>query len=205
MAEKIRRADFSDALVHLTRERREYTETGFLEQELLREVSAFDVLKEILSSGIVRGSGNAGYVKGTRPAVCFSEIPLAAMHQFARPPDDPFEPATKARYRFYGIAISKRALFEAGGRPVIYLPDAEGHWIPPEEKWRQVRYEHGKVDFTHEREWRAPGDLDLKNLSSGIYVIVWSATEAREIAKFSTPVAGKILWIIPMEHMVGMV
>jgi hypothetical protein len=206
MAEKIRRADFSDALVHLTRERREYSSTDFLKQELLREVSAFDVLKEIMSSGIIRGSGNEGYVKGTRRAVCFSEIPLAAMHLFARPPDDPFEPATKARYRFYGIAISKRALFEAGGRPVIYLPDSEGHWIPPEEKWRQVRYEHGRVDFTHEREWRAPGDLDLKTLSSGIYVIVWSATEARELANFSSPlVAGRVLWIIPMEHMVGMV
>ena len=69
----------------------------------------------------------------------------------------------------------------------MYLPDSEGNWIPPEEKWRHVRYEHGKVDFTHEREWRASGDLDLKNLSSGIYVIVWSATEARELAKFSTP------------------
>ena len=44
MAEKIRRADFSDSLVHLTRERREYSSDDFVEQTLLREVSAFDVL-----------------------------------------------------------------------------------------------------------------------------------------------------------------
>jgi hypothetical protein len=26
-------------------------------------------------------------------------------------------------------------------------------------KWRHVRYEHGQVDFTHEREWRVQGAL----------------------------------------------
>jgi hypothetical protein len=83
MVEKIRRADFSDSLVHLTRERREYSSANFVDQRLLREVSAFDVLKEILSSGILRGSGNEGFVKGSRCAVCFSEIPLSAMHLFA--------------------------------------------------------------------------------------------------------------------------
>ena len=202
MVEKIRRADFSDSLVHLTRERREYSSANFVDQRLLREVSAFDVLKEILSSGILRGSGNEGFVKGSRRAVCFSEIPLSAMHLFARPPDDPLEPAKPARYRFYGIAVSKRALFEAGGRPVIYLPDSEGHWIPPEEKWRQVRYEHGVVDFTHEREWRVPGDLDLTKL--GVYVIAWSTSEARDLAKFSTPLAKSILSVIPMEDIIGM-
>ena len=36
-----------------------------------------------------------------------------------------------------------------------------GHWIPAEERWRHVRYEPPQVDFTHEREWRVPGDLDL--------------------------------------------
>jgi hypothetical protein len=200
--EKIRRADFSDSLVHLTRERREYSSNNFAEQTLLREVSAFDVLKEILSSGTLRGSGNAGYVKGNRTAVCFSEIPLSAMHLFARPPDDPLERAKPARYRFYGIAVSKRALFEAGGRPVIYLPDSEGHWIPPDEKWRQVRFEYGVVDFTHEREWRVPGDLDLTKL--GVYVIVWSTSEEKALAKFPTPLAKNIHSIIPMEHIVGM-
>jgi hypothetical protein len=157
----------------------------------------------ILSSGTLRGSGNDGFIKGSRRAVCFSEIPLSAMHLFG-PPDDPFEPAKTARYRFYGIAISKRTLFEAGGRPVIYLPDSEGHWIPSEEKWRQVRYEHGAVDFTHEREWRVPDDLDLNRLSSGIYVIVWSASEAKELSRFSSPLNRKILSTVPMEHITGM-
>jgi hypothetical protein len=65
----------------------------------------------------------------------------------------------KGKYRFYGLAFSKRTIFDAGGRPVVYLPDNEGEWIPEEQKWRHVRYEFGKVDWTHEREWRVPGDL----------------------------------------------
>jgi hypothetical protein len=128
-----------------------------------------------------------------------SEIPLSAMHQFAEPPS-----TESARYRFYGIALSKRVVFDAGGRPVIYLPDAEGIWIPADEKWRQVRYEPPQVDFTHEREWRVPGDLDLRKLPRGLYVIVWSASEAREITKFVTPLTPKILGILPMEHISGM-
>jgi hypothetical protein len=200
---QIRRSDFSNSLVHLTRERREYSSRDFLTQELLRTVSAFEVLKEILVSGTIRGSGNEGYVKGSRRAVCFSEIPLSAMHLFARPPDDPFEPPTTARYRFYGIAISKRAVFEAGGRPVMYLPDSEGHWIPPEEKWRHVRFEHGRVDFTHEREWRVPGDLDLRQVG-GLYAIVWSAWEAKQLLELTTPVNDQIRAFLPMEEITGM-
>ena len=73
---EIRRSDFSNGLVHLTRERKEYSSPDFLTQKLDRIVPPFDVLKEILTSGIIRGSRNEGYVKGNRPAVCLSEIPL---------------------------------------------------------------------------------------------------------------------------------
>jgi hypothetical protein len=130
----IHRPDFTQALVHLTRDRREFVtvestepggRTGFarLEQfaappKLEWVVPAFDVLKEILGSGPIRGSGNTGFVKGNRPAVCLSEIPLSVMHHFANPPSR--EIARYPRYRFYGIALSKRAVFEAGGSS-IYL------------------------------------------------------------------------------------
>ena len=193
VAQPNRRADFGHALVHLTRERREFTSSDFLSQKLSRVVSPYDVLKEILASGTIRGSGNEGYIKGSRRAVCFSEIPLASIHQFAAPMPEP------GRYRYYGIALSKQTVFEAGGRPVIYLPDAEGEWIPAEEKWRHVRFEHGQVDFTHEREWRLPGDLDLKTVR-GMFVIVWSAEEAQAVAKSDSPLTGKIRGVLPMEY-----
>jgi hypothetical protein len=96
--------DFSHSLVHLTRERKEYSSGDFTTQKLVRVVSAFEVLKEILASGMLRGSGNEGFVKGKHRAVCFSEIPLSAMHQFAEPPE-----VDTARYRNYGIVISKDA------------------------------------------------------------------------------------------------
>jgi len=42
----------------------------------------------------------------------------------------------------------------------------KGEWIPEEQKWRHVRFELGKIDWTHEREWRVPGDLDLTKVPS---------------------------------------
>lgn len=176
-----RRADFSQGLVHLTKER---GSTG-----------AFDVLKQILSSGELKGSGHSGYVKGQQKAVCLSEIPLSSVHHFAGKPGQ-----QDARYRFYGIALSKEAVFKAGGRPVIYLPDKEADWIPEEQKWRHVRFEHPNVDWTHEREWRVLGDLDLGQFP-GIYVLVWTATEARQILELDFALKKKIRGVLPMEHL----
>jgi hypothetical protein len=200
---RIRRSDFSHSLVHLTKNRKEYEyDQQTLERKLIREVSAFDVLKEILVSGTIRGSGNDGYVKGDRHAVCLSEIPLSNLREFA---DAPYVEPPKHKYRMYGITLSKDAVFKAGGRPVFYLPDTEGDWIPAEQKWRQVRFEHPQVDFTHEREWRVPVDvLDLTQFA-GMYVVVWNTGEAKVITKLQTPVSDKILGVLPMEHISAMV
>jgi hypothetical protein len=194
----IRRPDFNHSLVHLTRERVERLSSP--REGIARVVSAFDVLKEIISSGVIRGSGNEGFVKGTRCAVCLSEIPLSAVHYIANPPSEANE---RGKYRFYGIAFSKRTIFDAGGRPVIYLPDTEGTWIPADQKWRHVRYEIGSVDFTHEREWRVPGDLDLTKVP-GLYILVWSPSEAKEILKVATTLEGLIRGVLPMEHVTTM-
>ncbi|MCG7400383.1 hypothetical protein [Caballeronia zhejiangensis] len=105
-----------------------------------------------------------------------------------------------ARYRLYGISMSKKAVFKLGGRPVIYLPEDEGDWIPADQKWRHVRFELGAVDLTHEREWRVLGDLNLNKLP-GLYVLVWSAIEAREITSLDTPVKKLIRGVLPMEHL----
>lgn len=180
-----RRPDLSLALVHLTRER--------VEPE--RKVTSFDVLKDILATGIIKGSGNAGFVKGSQRAVCLTETPLSALHHFATPPDKRLK-----RYRFSGIAISKKAAFEVGGRPVIYLPDAEAGWIPEDQRWRHVRFEHGKVDWTHEREWRVPGDLDL-SVVPGYYVIVWSPNDMGKIQALDHPTKKLVRGVLSMEHL----
>jgi hypothetical protein len=56
----IRRPDFNPSLVHLTRERVE--RPPFPENGVTRIVKPFEVLKEILTSGVLKGSGNDGYV-----------------------------------------------------------------------------------------------------------------------------------------------
>jgi hypothetical protein len=164
MALPPRRADFSHSLVHLTRERKKYSSPKPGEIiKLERTFSPFEVPKEILVSGVIRGGTR--YVKGGMRAVCLSEIPLAALHHFTTPPEREL-----ATYRPYGIAFSKRTIFDVGGRPVIYIPDTEGDWIPIAQKWRQVRFELDKeIDWTHEREWRLLGDLDLSKVSTCSY------------------------------------
>jgi hypothetical protein len=138
-------------------------------------------------------------VKGSLPVVCFSEIPFSALHGFAaRPTPDTQHPG----YEFYGIAISKASGYRLGARPVIYLPDAEADWIPRDQKWRHVRFEHGQVDWRHEREWRSPNDVDLSQV--GFYVLVWSAAEAQEVVQLGGPVKDNVLGALPMEHLSDM-
>jgi hypothetical protein len=190
----IKRPDFSQALIHLTRYRK--TQVWNADKfvfEVVETTPPFQVLKEILTSGVLRGSGNEGFVKGSQKAVCFSEIPLSAVHHFASEGPD-------ARYCYYGVVLSKQAAFAAGGRPVIYLPDNEGDWIPAGQKWRHVRFEFGNVDFTHEREWRCPGDLDLTKMP-GMQVLVWSPDEANEILTMNSPLQHLIRSVLPMKHL----
>lgn len=194
------RADFTNSLIHLTRERnikrRHFEVVNGIDEAT--KVSAFEVLKEILTDGIIRGSGKEGFIKGAERAVCFSEVPLSGVKYFANTKGD------EARYRFYGIAISKRAAFDCGGRPVIYLPDDEGNWIPPDQKWRHVRFEYGTVDHTHEREWRVKGDLDLKNVP-GFYVILWNPSEVNQAEKAIRSDLKKLVrGYLPMEHLIQM-
>ena len=186
--DKIRRFDVSHALVHLTRHRTR----GPL--NMTTEASAFGVLKEILQAGkIVAGRG---FVKGKQPVTCFSEIPLSALHNFAARPT---AETPRPRYEFYGIAISKSSGFHLGARPVIYLPDREADWIPSDQQWRHVLFLHGRTDWTHEREWRCPSDIDLTKV--GFYVIVWSAEEASEVAQLNAPLKNSLLGVLTMEHL----
>jgi hypothetical protein len=145
------RNDISLALIHLTGKR--------------RTISAQDALLSILREGRIKGSSNCGYVKGSKTAACFTEMPLSSVQSFVRTSNSSSHP-----YECYGIALSKENGWNRGARPVIYLPDAEGNWIPEDQKWRHVRFELGTVDFSHEREWRAEGDFSLDGI--GFYVIV---------------------------------
>lgn len=156
------RPDITRALIHLTGDR--------------SDRSARDALISILSVGLIRGSGNSGYIKGRNTAACFTEMPLSAIRYFIQ-----HRKVTSHAYQPFGIAVSKQRAWQCGARPVIYLPDDEAHWIPDQERWRHVQLDYGKVDFTHEREWRAKGDFSLKGI--GFYVIVPNKEEEHVVSK----------------------
>lgn len=108
--------------------------------------SAFEQLQTIMSSGFILGSSNL--IRASYNCVCFSEVPLEQM------PTGLVNPDYYSRYSPFGIMVSKKWLYEHGGRPVIYEHDSEFEFLPETHRWRHVRYEPGVVDFTWEREWR---------------------------------------------------
>lgn len=127
------RDDVSDRLVHLTR--------GDTDQ------SAADAFMSIVEQRLLRGG--TGCIKGGYRCVCFSEAPVGKLTYILANPS-----AHGMRYKPFGVMVPKTWLFEQGGRPVIYQPDAEFDLLHDDQRFRHVRYEPGTVDFTWEREWR---------------------------------------------------
>lgn len=119
-------------------------------------------------------------IYGPYPAVCFTEMPLGAFVEAG------IERQKKGQAMSpYGLVFPKPALFERGARPVIYglssspyIPagdDGGERLIPAEslplnEQYRYVTYAPGKIDWTHEREWR------------------WRSTEKQPESEYHVPV-----------------
>lgn len=147
------------------------------EYEVDEDASAFQVLKKILHDGYIHSSWSIRNYKpsiyGPKSAVCFTEMPLYALIDYARTRE-----GKDGLVSGYGIAIRRNELFAAGGRPVIYGlsgnyaetdKDENGVYqgrllakecgIGVSEQYRYVSTlmpkAYGKtIDWTHEREWR---------------------------------------------------
>ncbi|MFZ2751977.1 MAG: hypothetical protein WAZ48_00880 [Lysobacteraceae bacterium] len=175
------RPDITRALIHLTGDR--------------PGRSARDALVSIMSEGLIRGSGNSGYIKGKNRAACFTEMPLSAIRYFIQ-----HRRLTNHPYQAFGIAVSKLSAWQRGARPVVYLPDDEAQWIPEEERWRHVQLDYGKVDFTHEREWRVKGDFSLDQI--GFYVVVPNKEEENLVAAtFSSKAKNHVLGFLHLDYL----
>ena len=112
--------------------------------------AAFLILKKIL--GERRLQGGLGFIRSPSRCVCFTEAPLTHLCEVFR-----WSSPDGLRYKPFGIVVSKRWLFERGGRPVIYQTEAEYDELPEGLGYRHVRYEPASdpvIDFTWEREWR---------------------------------------------------
>lgn len=105
-------------------------------------------------------------IHGKRPAVCFTEMPIAAFIEAGR-----FREAKGQAMSPYGLVFPKAAAFRTGARPVIYglTGDATAKGgeegvprllkpgvLPLEEQYRYVAFDPSKsnLDWSHEREWR---------------------------------------------------
>lgn len=173
------RPDLTPYLIHLTR--------ASIKEG--KKISSFEVLISILQSGELYGSGKEGYIKGSQKATCFMDIPFSAL-KYTLTADN------RTRYEPYGIFYKKDIAYSDGCRPVIYLSDAETAKlnIPDDELWRIVRFEpggNGWISWLHEREWRCPGNLKLKN-GLGVFV-----KTPGEVLKLREMIANKQLNIIP--------
>ena len=93
----------------------------FIENEfpIDEDASAFRVLKKILHDGFIHSSwsirNGIPSVYGPNSAVCFTEMPLYALVDYARVRGE------KSGYvGNYGLAFRRNELYAAGARPVIY-------------------------------------------------------------------------------------
>ncbi|MBS7426459.1 DUF4427 domain-containing protein [Pseudomonas syringae] len=172
------RFDLSDYLIHFFRDVDQSSTDGILFPEHARfnnvaESSVLDSLflmrcalrhNKIFATWSFRNERPTIY--GKSPAVCFTDMPLAAFVQSSSE-----RLARGENVGRYAFMIPKAAMFSLGARPVIYglsqpaweRKDADPYRVfdndilPIAEQYRYVAYSIGDVktiDWTHEREWR---------------------------------------------------
>jgi hypothetical protein len=146
-------------------------------------MSALQVLIKILRERTIRGSTTAsGFIVGARSAVCFHDAPAYSLCQnidFER-----FltreEGLTRMRYEALGLMFPKPYAYDRGARPVFYeRTELAKQMLPPDEWWRIVGFDMSDadafIDWTHEREWRAPGDFPF-DIAEATVLVPNSAT-----------------------------
>ena len=182
MSQNNRRFDLSDRLIHFFRdldlEQSDAPPTpedwGYASVVEDWKMPAFFLLRHALRQGrlwatwSVRGGRRTIY--GPRPAVCFTEMPIAAYIEASE-----LRAAAGEKMGTCALVLPKQAAFAAGARPVIYAlssnawasgTDGERSFassaLPQQEQYRYVAYDPTKttLDWTHEREWRWPLDTE---------------------------------------------
>ena len=135
---------------------------------------ALQVLLKIITDGHIRASwafrNNRPTIYGPRAAVCFTEMPLYALLDYA-------SRRQKHAVAPYAIGLRKQELFRAGARPVIYGLStnhverrggtassrpwprklAPSCGLAESEQYRYVAMSSDPmrpIDWSHEREWR---------------------------------------------------
>ncbi len=209
MVDRFVRPDFSDFVVHFTKGTAPFSfkeEGRDLELDRVRGLSAGERLIAILRERRLRATKMPWTNK---PAVCFTECTWGSLLDHAN------------RYSRFGLGFSKAYLFGRGGAPAIYLtPGLMEHqkqhtgsdnqafhgtlfsfvtpfcpsYAPQEYKdrfWDKRR----AVDYTHEREWRVPHDLDFQ-LQDVAFVIAPSYEEMARAPAEIKDETGRANWLL---------
>ncbi len=128
-----------------------------------------DALLSIVRAGRIEANATGYYGKLGAKAVCLSDVPLGAAK------------GMREAHGEFGLAFRKKDVLAYGGQPVLYLTDtliqaqksAGGfdqalrpfvNLIRTPATAPQGKIPN-KVDFLHEREWRVPRDIVLKDLA----------------------------------------
>lgn len=166
-----KRSDITSRLTHLTKGN--------------GELSSIDILINILKEKKLKGSTTeSGYIVGDINAVCFQEVPLYSIAENLH--YEYIKKNKKVRYSAFGLIFEKYCIYNLGGRPVIYDKTKEAKiYLPPEQWWRIVDLNLSNcdefIDWTHEREWRVPGDVEFE--LKDVTIIVSGVEDYKKIIK----------------------
>lgn len=164
-----KRSDITGILTHLTKPAQiELKGLNYLEINKL----SIDNLISILKDKKINGSTTSrGFITGNTPAVCFQDAPLYGIIQNVEFEKEMREVRENSKLRYTGIGLTfeKPYIYSKGGRPVIYEDAISAKkMLPSDQHWRIVRYNidfideaQKNVDWTHEREWRAPNSIEF--------------------------------------------
>ncbi len=177
---KLVRRDIGNLLFHFTRT----PNTKFIEIETKygsksMSASAFCNLEKILYDEKLIGTSNWSHGEN---CICFNEAPIQELNSIFSLVTIASSEKERPRYEPYGIAVSKKYLFEKGGRPVIYDHPSAFDELSPSQKYRFVPYDPvNGMDFTWEREWRIKTDALILNPKETL-VVVPTSEEAFDLA-----------------------
>jgi hypothetical protein len=139
-------------------------------------------LQQIVRSAHIRG--NTRLTRTSQPCVSFSAVPLLELLAARR-----FR-SHLGRWDWepYGLRIRRSALESLGARPVIYGCQKDYEQLDDADRpFFQARGKKDKrtgLDWSSEREWRLPGELNLGDLAlESVTIFVATELQAQQLAR----------------------
>jgi hypothetical protein len=156
---------------------REYL-MGLFEDKPLAGHTVLETLVYILFDGRIRASSKI--VRGDQAVVSWtsrSPLELSAIRRW--------NPALmRWTLEPYGLAVKRGVLKKLGVKPVVYGASRFYERLPRDDRFRFQLHEPPRCSWKNEREWRLPGDLELKGVAvSDVFAFVPTASDAEAMAR----------------------